>query len=155
MSRNPPQCLGTQDKPSVTRSVPFCLHVMRLQPVQCHAATFSVTCCLHLKRESASQVSCSKSRDAALAGMAVKVMQLESLVSSKQAELQRMGDSGQAWIEEACCLRDAVASTLAALGQLPSLRCHVNCLLESCVLCCKHYSRLQRLKEMKQEMQPR
>ena len=76
--------------------------------------------------KSAYQVPCSKSRDAALAGMAVKVMQLESLLSSKQAELQRMGDTGQAWIEEACCLRDAVASTLAALGQLQSLLCHVN-----------------------------
>ncbi len=43
----------------------------------------------------------SVSRDAALAGMAVKVMQLESLLISRQADLQRMGDSG---------------STLAALG---------------------------------------
>ncbi|DBA67868.1 TPA: hypothetical protein ACH3X2_014211 [Trebouxia sp. C0005] len=58
----------------------------------------------------------SVSRDAALAGMAVKVMQLESLLHSKQADLQRMGDSGQAWVQEACCLRDAVTSTLAALG---------------------------------------
>jgi hypothetical protein len=58
----------------------------------------------------------SVSRDAALAGMAVKVMQLESLLISRQADLQRMGDSGQAWVQEACCLRDAVTSTLAALG---------------------------------------
>ncbi|KAL0036839.1 hypothetical protein WJX77_001412 [Trebouxia sp. C0004] len=57
----------------------------------------------------------SVSRDAALAGMAVKVMQLESMLNSKQADLQRMGDSGQAWVQEACCLRDAVSSTLAAL----------------------------------------
>ena len=204
MSRNPPQCLGTQDKPSVTRFAPSCLHVeISASPVPCSntlchflpssqaisasPVPSSNTLCpfLPLTQEisaslvscsntlcpflpscqdtsasqvpcsntlcpflpsfqdaSASQVPCSKSRDAALAGMAVKVMQLESLVSSKQAELQRMGDTGQAWIEEACCLRDAVASTLAALGQLPSLLCHVNCLLELCVLCCKHYSRL-------------
>ena len=61
-------------------------------------------------------VLCSKSRDAAMASMAVKVMQLESLLQDKQAELQRMGDTGQAWVEDACRLRDAVASTLAALG---------------------------------------
>ena len=162
MSRNPPQCLGTQDKPSVTRFAPSCLHVeISASPVPCSntlcpflpsfqensdsQVPSSNTLCPFLpsfQDASASQVPCSKSRDAALAGMAVKVMQLESLVSSKQAELQRMGDTGQAWIEEACCLRDAVASTLAALGQLPSLLCHVNCLLELCVLCCKHYSRL-------------
>ena len=106
-------------------SVTFCLHVKRSQPVKSHAATHSVTFCLHLNTSQPVQCQCSKSRDAALAGMAVKVMQLESLVSSKQAELQRMGDTGQAWIEEACCLRDAVASTLAALGQPPSLLCHV------------------------------
>ena len=51
-----------------------------------------------------------------MAGMAVKVMQLESLLQDKQAELQRMGNTGQAWVEDACRLRDAVAATLAALG---------------------------------------
>ena len=48
--------------------------------------------------------------------MAVKVVQLESLLEAKQAELQAMGVTGQAWIEDACRLKDAVASTLAALG---------------------------------------
>lgn len=51
-----------------------------------------------------------------MASMAVKVMQLESLLQDKQAELQRMGDTGQAWVVDACHLRDAVTSTLAALG---------------------------------------
>lgn len=51
-----------------------------------------------------------------MANMAVKVMQLESLLQDKQAELQRMGNTGQAWVEDACRLRDAVAATLAALG---------------------------------------
>ena len=41
---------------------------------------------------------CSKRRDAALAGMAVKLVQLESLVEAKQAEQQAMGYTGQAWI---------------------------------------------------------
>ena len=75
-----------------------------------------------------SNVLCSKSRDAAVASMAVKVMQLESLLQDKQAELQRMGDTGQAWVEDACRLRDAVASTLAALGMStpnPALVCLV------------------------------
>lgn len=51
-----------------------------------------------------------------MASMAVKVVQLEGLLQGKQAQLQRMGASGQAWVEDACRLRDAVASTLAALG---------------------------------------
>ena len=50
--------------------------------------------------------------------MAVKVMQLEDLLQDKQAALQKMGDTGQAWVEDACRLRDAVASTLAAMGKV-------------------------------------
>ena len=73
---------------------------------------------------------CSKSQDAALAGMAVKVMQLERLLQGKQAELQRLGDTGRTWVEEACHLRDAVASTLAALGTLSPPECKV--LLAAC-----------------------
>ena len=52
--------------------------------------------------------------------MAVKVVQLEGLLQGKQAELQRMGDTGKTWVQDACRLRDAVASTLAALGRAPS-----------------------------------
>ena len=62
-------------------------------------------------------VQCSKSRDAALASMAVKVMQLEALLSSKQAELQEMGTTEQTWLQDAQRLRDAVANTLGALGK--------------------------------------
>ena len=67
--------------------------------------------------------------------MAVKVMQLESLLNSKQADLQRMGDSGQAWVQEACCLRDAVTSTLAALGQPLSESCFSS-QFKPCMLTC-------------------
>lgn len=49
--------------------------------------------------------------------MAVKVVQLEGLLQGKQAQLQRMGNTGQTWVQDACRLRDAVASTLAALGE--------------------------------------
>ena len=59
---------------------------------------------------------CSTSRDAALASMAVKVMQLEGLLSSKQAQLHEMGATEQTWLEDAQKLRDAVANTLGALG---------------------------------------
>ena len=52
--------------------------------------------------------------------MAVKVMQLEGLLSSKQAELQQMGLTEQTWLQDAQRLRDAVASTLGALGELLS-----------------------------------
>ena len=81
--------------------------------------------------------------------MAVRVMQLESLLNSKQADLQRMGDSGQAWVQEAYCLRDAVTSTLAALGQplaqsegcfssqcKPCMLACWLCLLACCLLAC-------------------
>ena len=51
-----------------------------------------------------------------MASMAVKVVQLEGLLQGKQAQLHSMGVTGQAWLEDACRLRDAVASTLAALG---------------------------------------
>lgn len=59
---------------------------------------------------------CSKGRDAALAGLAVKVVQLEALLSSKQAQLQEMGATEQTWLEDAQRLRQAVANTLGALG---------------------------------------
>lgn len=51
-----------------------------------------------------------------MASMAVKVVQLEGLLQGKQAQLHSMGATGQAWLQDACRLRDAVASTLAALG---------------------------------------
>ena len=60
---------------------------------------------------------CSTNRDAALASMAVKVMQLEGLLSSKQAQLHEMGATEQTWLEDAQKLRDAVANTLGALGK--------------------------------------
>ena len=47
------------------------------------------------------------------------MVQLESLLSSKQADLQQMGLTEQTWLQDAQCLRDAVASTLDALGDPP------------------------------------
>lgn len=62
---------------------------------------------------------CSKGRDAALAGLAVKVVQLEALLSSKQVQLQEMGAAEQTCLEDAHRLRQAVANTLGALGEAP------------------------------------
>ena len=67
--------------------------------------------------------------------MAVKVMQLESLLSSKQADLQQMGLTEQTWLQDAQSLRDAVASTLDALGNPPLL---VIALPDTC-LCWSHF----------------
>lgn len=48
-------------------------------------------------------------------------MQLEGLLSSKQAQLHEMGATEQTWLEDAQKLRDAVANTLGALGKAPQM----------------------------------
>lgn len=48
--------------------------------------------------------------------MAVKVVGLEELLHDKESQLRGLGSAGKEWLEEARVLRQAVTSTLDALG---------------------------------------